>query len=364
MEALTDDDVHTIASFLSVPDLVNLGRTCKRFGGKPGENGDDTGGNNTITKRATKKRKGSRKRKKIDNIDKTAAPVSLINGFARGVVLNVNEVYWRHLLVKKHNESWLAVYHRLLQLQTSSLVFLNFFGNGLQYVDNDLSCVKAKVKSRLAAPGYPSTIATATCQEVMRSGKHYATFTVVWPGNGIEIGIMRPRRHQPTRFSPYRRGIGYWRDQYGSDIIDCCMLCFNIRDENWFTLHSIRTNLDSGTNLTQNPPNTPQGVELEEGKKIILFLDLEEGEFKVFEDRNVEGTGWFVRQIGETITGLSGEFCWAAYLQAGTRYNRKDGHHVWNETCLRVERGNHYPCQSDAVSAAAAYGILQEIGGS
>ncbi len=288
MEALTDDDVHSVASYLSVPDLVNLGRTCKRFGGKPGENGDGTGGNVTITKRATKKRKGSRKHKKIDNIDETAAPVSLINGFVRGVVLKINEENWRHLLVKKHNESWLAVYHRLLQLQTS-LVFVNFFGKGLQYVDNDLSCVKAKMKSRRAAPKIRSTMATAMCQEVMSSGKHYATFTVVWPGYAIQLGIMRPIWHKPTNVGDF---VPLWK----------------------FT-------------------NYHQSIELEEGKKIILFLDLDKGEFKVFEDRNVEGTGWFVRQIGETITGLSGEFCWAAYLEAVVR------DHVWNEACLRVERG-------------------------
>lgn len=234
------------------------------------------------------------------------------------------------MLTKKPHDSWVAVYHRLCQLRTS-LVFVNFYGSGLSYVEKELSCIKARrLMPRMSSQNIRnvinSTLASAKCQEVMHSGKHCARFTVVWPGIEICIGIMRPLlggeesivANTNRYYCPFLQNLFHY-SQYPGRTHSCF---YSLGQQN------VHTNWNEESVIAQNLNL------LEEGKKITLFLDLDQGELKAY--FNCSRGGWM--QFGRTITGLAGEFCWASALAAGPSESEDSQGYVWDEASVHVER--------------------------
>jgi len=66
MESFTEDTLFNITSYLTSHEILNLGLTCKYFGGKPG--------GVAATDVSTKKRKRKTKRRKNNNNSTTAEP--------------------------------------------------------------------------------------------------------------------------------------------------------------------------------------------------------------------------------------------------------------------------------------------------
>jgi len=329
MEVFTNDVVLAIASFLPPIDLVHLGLTCKRFGGKLGATNDGAG-----VKRVKKRKK--KKRKNVANVDEATLPLSLMNGLARGMVLKSEDEEWKQFLTKKHYESWIAVYKRLHQLRTS-LVFCDFIGSGLRHVANDLSHAEAKSKLTRLVKRWPNaTCATAKCQEVMRSGRHFANFTATWPGEDIKIGIMRPIRGWSQKrnaglFDPSHYSPSFPDDEGG--YIDFCedqMVGYEGGHHSYFL------SLATGQIGAFGPLGVNSIIEawstleiMKEDKTVGLLLDLDKGELSVFIGK---------RPFGVKIRGIVGHFCWAAVIMANQSRDQALHETVWNETAVCIER--------------------------
>lgn len=211
MDALTDDAIFLLASFLHPNDLVSLASTCKRFGCKPSA-AVNVGG-------AVAKNNGGAAAPSSSSIAISCTGVclntnthnrcwSLMEESARLRVTFVSQKYTHlkncNLLSKQSKyESWIAVAHRLqmmnIQRMSSSpspstltlpYCFYQFIGNGIEYVNGNATHVQVH-KHALTSGQYPLGSSCALTLPALRSGRHYAEFVVTREGY-IEIGIMRP----------------------------------------------------------------------------------------------------------------------------------------------------------------------------
>lgn len=78
-------------------------------------------------------------------------------------------------------ESWISLLHEL-ELLRSPLTFDQLIGDRVEYVDKNPACISSSPPPGSVCnpfedewPGYPNT---AISNHVMRSGKHYATFSM------------------------------------------------------------------------------------------------------------------------------------------------------------------------------------------
>ena len=254
MDACTDDNIFAIASYLQPTDLVRLALVCKRFGG---------GANNKSTK--SKRRQDGE------------WPWSLMEEASRRRVSAAKDDKnnkWRNsdlLTVNGDEESWMTVDQRLHLLQ-SSLVFSRIIGSSLNYINGDISHIQGKRKE---AVGY----SIAICQEVMKSGRHYAEFVVTKKG-AIYIGIVRPIHDYPKKkikFEDFRSYCSDKREDPGY---------VGNRDE-WYYYD--------------------ERVSLENGDIIGLLLDLDKGTTTVYKN----GT---CLQRWHGASRLYGHYSWAVKM--------------------------------------------------
>ncbi|KAL7524385.1 hypothetical protein ACHAXR_001777 [Thalassiosira sp. AJA248-18] len=179
---------------------------------------------------------------------------------------------WRSsdLITIRGEESWMAVDHRLHLLQ-SSLAFSRIIGSAISYVNDDITHVQAK-RSTVA-----STV--AICQEIMKSGRHYAEFTVTQHGV-ITIGIIRPIHDWPNRKLNLKEYKTY---------------CSELNGQGGYSGHVHQFNWNNDGFLN-------------DGDVIGMILDLDEGTLTVY--KNGIRLGVMIRS-----RGLAGHYCWAVTMK-------------------------------------------------
>lgn len=272
MDACADDHIFTVASYLPPTDLASLAFACRRFGG----------GNNAIPRQRGGAREGG------------VRPWSLMEESSRrrvSAAKNDRGNPWRNseLLTIQGEESWMAVDQRL-HLLKSELVFSRIIGGAIGYVNGDIRHVQARRRETI---GYSVSI----CQNVMKSGRHYAEFILTNNGT-FHVGVVRPIHDWSKKKIRHREFTAYCRKQHTPAYKGTVHQHFIINDQGGY----------------------------ESGDVIGLLLNVDEGDLTVF--RNGIKLG--------TTSGLAGHYCWATALVAA-----KDGLGPGkaSKPSLRIKRG-------------------------
>jgi len=263
------DALSKVISYLPSVDALNLGFTCTRYGLL-----------NT-------------------NDDKR----SLIEESTHIAVHDIATNEQLAALPRYEGESSLADYH-YLQLLREPLRFDQLIG-GAEYInDEDKSCVIHCVN------GIVGTWATAFSNNIMRAGKHYASFILCNYMKYLFVGVMRPgqanqnARGLPTDEEFYQNFTRrFWEHNNGSQ---CCMYITHsgrCRSSNWDD--SLESSRDWEGMETMSP-----------GDKVGMLLDLDEGTLSVYQNG---------KKLGVMKKGLAGQYCWVVSLHRGMQVSMKRG---------------------------------------
>ncbi|KAL7545775.1 hypothetical protein ACHAWF_009122 [Thalassiosira exigua] len=252
MQACDEDSIFAITSFLSPADIFGLAMASKRFGGS-----------SAMARASTKRRPGT-------------WPWSLMEEASRRRILAAKSDAgnpWREsdLIALRGEESWMAVDHRL-HLLRYSLVFSRIIGSGLGYVDGDIQHVQWKRMDRVG-------FSVAICQEVMKSGSHFAEFAVVNYG-AVCLGVIRPIHNWPKKRIKHDEYRVYCESQ-------------SIFDPGY---------VGSVNEYYYNCENSL----FKEGDTVGLSVDLEDGSMTVFKNGKSLGARMNI--------GLAGHYCWAVKM--------------------------------------------------
>ena len=264
------DTLSKIVPFLPSIDLLSLALTCKRFG--------------------------------ISDDEKQSVIKKTVNVLVKGISTEDQLA----ALPYYDGESSLADYH-YLQLLREPLAFDQLVGAA--YVnEEDKTCVRH-------TDDYvqrDSTWKTAFSNNILRSGKHFATFQTERDGLSLiggmfAVGVMRPGQANQNAsggpdgkkfFQNFSRRMGHM--ECNNNNVHCCMYysysgkcCIS----NWE---------DSDRDLMGN---TWDGMEATaSGVELGMLLDLDEGTLSVYKNG---------RKLGVMKRGLAGPYCWVASLHTG-----------------------------------------------
>ncbi|KAL7533176.1 hypothetical protein ACHAXR_005086 [Thalassiosira sp. AJA248-18] len=287
VENVFDNDILlNVAAFLESSDLASLALTCRSLGSN----------------------------------QQHVSGWSLVEDVARQIISNSQSEEERSALQRYENESWVALL-RELELLRSPLEFDLLVGSRIDYVDGNHSCVTSSNPNPPSSEWGPpldddwnGTMQTAICSnQIMRSGKHYATFDltgcmclfyfypgIIRPISRVwgEIGLSQ---FCPSNSAgPFLIGeeVG---DRWGESDVHCCTYysfegtCFW---SDWQRLdRQNQVNLDwSGR----------EGFDIDDGT-VGMLLDLDEGTLSVYKNG---------RRLGIMKSGLSGEYCWMTTIIA------------------------------------------------
>ena len=257
------DVVFLLAALLDARDLCQVSLTCKALGGK-------------------------RKQAAVDVYN----GLSLIEESARRQFECASE--WERSCLKKYDgEGWIELYHHLLMLR-SKLTFDQLVGSNIQYGE-DQSIVQT-------IPGRWRWSSALCSNHVMRSGRHFAAFTITGGGGNsyADIGVIRPVQINRSDFDDgeldeFSPGLSrFWRclrakstDRWSDSIVHCCAVdrrgsiccCYD------WTSQRPKRMIDE--------PISPTG----------LLLDLDEGALSLYQNG---------QRLATLKDRLSGEYCWYA----------------------------------------------------
>ena len=266
------DTLSKVISYLPSLDLLNLALTCKRFGVS------------------------------VDD------ELSIIKKSARLLVHDIATEEQLAALPHYEGESSLADYH-YLQLMREPLTFDQLVGT--EYVDSeDKSCVTNS--------GNDWGWKTAFSNNIMRAGKHYASFVVNNSFNNFFVGVMRPGQAnesacgQPIQkefFQNYTQNMRY--GECNNDI-QCCLYRTIMGNKCFFSNWG-----DSGS-LAFETWDRWEGRESisSNGDEIGILLDLDESTLSVYKNG---------RKLGVMKRGLLGPYCWVVSLNNGVQVTIKRG---------------------------------------
>ena len=268
--ALDINIINYIVSHLPPADLVNVGRTCGRFG--------------LIL--------GGQQR-------------SLANEAARQIFASAASEYESSALPLYDDESEIAWLRQLYFLR-EPLEFRQLIGKDIFYTSTE---------SRSKVSMIDDGCSSAMSNFAMRRGKHCATFNVSREGAGgffINVGIVRPLPGWDEKeldvFDPAivnssgnvsQDLIAERTERWGTSDVNCCSYwCYDGRCywSDWSDRGDARW----------------EGAEsLDEAGTIGLLLDLDEGTLTVYKNG---------RRLGVMKSGLSGEYCWytSMFTRGGT----------------------------------------------
>ena len=269
------DTLSKIISYLPSIDLLHLALCSKRFGES---NTDDKG-------------------------------QSLIQESARIAVQDIAVEEQLAALPHYDGESSLADYH-YLQLLREPLTFDQLVG-GAKYVnDFDKSCVR---HSELG-----NVWQTAFSSNIMRAGKHYATFETFcsnWLQRVIILaGVMRPgQANRYTHDAPVHKGFfqNFSRNRFGEGVsnnnVQCCVYSVHNGDchsSDWKGGECTKESWEGMENMAGG--RYWDGTErLTYGDELGLLLDLDEGTLSVYKNG---------QKLGVMKRGLAGPYCWSASM--------------------------------------------------
>jgi len=258
------DTLSKIISYLPSIDLLNLALTNKKFGVS----------NN--------------------NVDP-----SLIDESTRIAIHEVATEEQLTALPHYEGESTLADYH-YLQLLRKPLVFDQLVG--AEYVNSgDKSCIRHSGEEF-------GRYETAFSINVLRTGKHYATFK--HNGHNLFVGVMRSgQANQRACGIPCKKQFYQNFSQTHGD-------CNN--DNN---IHSCLYHSYSGDCFSSDWSGSDNEYESWEGSEKIygeigLLLDLDEGTLTVYKNG---------RKLGVMKRGLAGSYCWVVSMWRGSQVTIKRG---------------------------------------
>ena len=276
------DTLSKIISYLPSVDLLNLAVTCKRFG-----------------------------------VSSEDSKLSLIEETARIAIQDIATEEQLATLPYYDGDSSLANYH-YLQFMRGPLTFDQLVGD-IEYLNKeDKSCVRKPTNY------FAGNYATAFSNNIMRAGKHYASFAPIIDNKsslvafspGIHAGVMRP-----GKANQYARGLPYYKNFYNNfspsisrgecnnnnSSVQCCV--YDISNGNCNT--SDWGGDDMATDSTWDGSETASA-----GDEIGLLLDLDEGSLSVYKNG---------RKLGVMKRGLAGPFCWVASMWNGVQVTIKRG---------------------------------------
>jgi len=259
---LNTDTLSKIISYLPSISLLNLALTCKTFG-------------------------------ILDDDD-----LSVIKKSAHISVEEIATVEQLAALPHYDGENSLADYH-YLQLMRSPLLFDQLVR--AEYVNSgDKSCVNHSGNTKLSTSIFGWE--TALSNNVLRTGKHYVSFTTLHHeddcGN-FWLGVMRPgKANQNASGSPvdeqfyqnFSRRLGHGDC---NNNVHCCMYGVVMRmflSSNWDGSRNSRFNCD--------------GLERMSSGELGMLLDLDEGTLSVYKN----GRKLVMKR------GLAGPYCWVASI--------------------------------------------------
>ena len=218
-------------------------------------------------------------------------------------------------------ESSLADYH-YLQLMREPLTFDRLV-TGAEYVDvDDRSCVK----NRDYGNGF-ADLATAFSNNIMRAGKHYVTFEMVFTNDGHGyMGVMRPgQAGQKARGFPcsphfyrYFELSPHSCNYHNDNNIQSCVYYTgdgNSYSSKWLP-NSLQLNVDG---MPRSPFSSDYWLGREgmsSGDEIGMLLDLDEGTLTVYKNG---------RKLGVMMRGLAGPYCWVVSILSGVQATIKRG---------------------------------------
>jgi len=200
-------------------------------------------------------------------------------------------------------DSSLADYH-YLQLLREPLTFDQLVG-GAEYVNSDdKTCVINSSEWDWD---------TAFSNNIMRAGKHYATFQAQNLGDpSVLTGVMRPgQSNENTRGNPLRPefyknfsqvGMSYGGDEDKNNIF-CCLYNTNNGYCHTRQVGSSNTNTEGMESLSSDG-------------EIGMLLDLDEGTLSVYKNG---------QNLGVMKSGLAGPYCWLASMYRGSRVTIERG---------------------------------------
>jgi len=277
------DTLSKIISYLPSVDVLNLALTCKRFG--------------------------------VSNTK--GEELSLIEESAQQAVQDIATEEELETLPYYNGENSLANYH-YLQFMRGPLTFDQLIG-GAEYENGEnKSCVIHCTQ----ANNYNGW-ETAISNNILRTGKHYASFKLSCTSTkysiGSFIGIMRPGQvNQNIRI----RSNPFWKPFYqnfterldngeydNENSVKCCV----------FSSHT--GNCISSTwpanGLRSQIVDEWEGMEAASlGDEIGMLLDLDDNTLTAYKNG---------RKLGEMKRGVSGPYCWMASLYRGNRVSIQRG---------------------------------------
>ena len=260
------DTLSKIISYLPSVDLLNLAITCKRFG--------------------------------ISDDDDP----SLIEKSAQIIVQDIATEAELAALPRYDGESSLADYH-YLQLLREPLAFDQLVG--AEYVnEDDKTCIR--YSDRGACVGWK----TAFSNNILRTGKHYVSFTPLFVSKSLTMGVMRPgQANQNANGTPLYHGFyqNFFWNREDCNSIQCCV--YNAYDGKCYS---------SGWDAPNNEYESWEGMEasMYSVGEIGMMLDLDERSLSVYKNG---------RKLGVMKRGLAGQYCWVVSLL--------------NETGVTIKRG-------------------------
>ena len=205
-----------------------------------------------------------------------------------------------------NGENSLANYH-YLQFMRGPLTF-DQLGVGAEYVDSeDKSCV------RYGGDDWGA----AFSNNILRAGKHYATFIPHNSLNGMlyaRMGVMRPgkanqdaRHGTPISNEFYQNFSQVGNGEYNNNNnIQCCM-------------YNVSTGFCYTSDWESDRPAivTWDGSEhVYSGDELGMLLDLDEGTLSIYKNG---------RKLGVATKGLAGPYCWAVSMNTGVQVYMKRG---------------------------------------
>ena len=227
----------------------------------------------------------------------------------------------KNALPRREDGSWIGIYQVFLKLFRLPLQFDKLAGSSIDYVERSS-------KTKVCTDSTDSS--TAICSNIMRAGKHSASFQVNRGDEDfVALGIMRPTTKNITTVTSLTKCHPAHDDLSGFSLkdykilhinnVDCCLLStgFGIglirkRWKEWEESELLA--MDEGQRwhaVRENKcqPFSWEGEEqiFETSFKIGLVLDLYEGTLDVYKND---------RRLGTMMRGLVGEYCWAITLRS------------------------------------------------
>ncbi|EJK44935.1 hypothetical protein THAOC_36486 [Thalassiosira oceanica] len=268
---LGDEAVAYCASYLGACDLVQLGRTCRRFGA-----GRDGG------------------------------QPSLVDGAARQIFHEAATAHEKECLPRyEGEETHVKVLKELEGLRKP--LELDILFAGVSHFVGSKSTIKFHHHND--AGDYAYDEGSATSSHIMRSGRHYATFKArQMTGDAINIGIIRPLLKKNDRMdfnfhpvvtedftSDYESHVDFTirASHWGDENVNCCTF-FGVDGSCWWS--SGEGTCNEGDREWWG--NQSMGVV---PCTMGLLLDLKAGTLTVYRNN---------RRLGVMMRGLTGEYCW------------------------------------------------------